>query len=124
MKTATELARELPPGPELDALFFEACYPDMPPPTAHDEATGGTVDLDWPSVSEDTDDCEAWALCWAVARGLRVTVESQEGTQWQVEIENGHVFVTESGNSWEHALVRACIVAAEAMKEKGATHGD
>lgn len=126
MKTATELARELQPGPELNALFFETCYPDTPPPTAHDETTGETVDVDWPSVTDDAAVCEAWAMRWARENGFIWRIE-QRGHRCRCEFwgtMKQRLPLPEYGDDWKHALVRACIAAAEQLNPKGAEHGN
>lgn len=131
MKTATELARELPAGPELDALFFERCWgwPRVLSRIALHVGyewrdARGVVYRELPPVSTDAAACEAWAMRWAREKGLQYTISDH----------GDHVFATLShvecwdasadGTDWKHALVRACIAAAEQLNLKGPEHGN
>lgn len=127
MKTATELAREMPPGPELDALFFETCCGwvrcdksdvVLVPHWIDDE---GCVAFEPESVSTDANACEAWAMRWARENGFIWRIE-QRGHRCRCEFwgtMKQRLPLPEYGTDWKHALVRACIAAAEQLNSKG-----
>jgi hypothetical protein len=123
-KTASDRARELPPGAELDALFFETCW------GWYRKRDRGWWCGDMPvgpmrRVSTDANACESWAMRWAREKGLLWSAGmcDEVGDYWaEVEKydEDGDKFLDciEYGTDWKHAMVRACIVAKEAMNQR------
>jgi len=113
----SDRAQELPAGPELDALFFETCWgwilvADSPRTWSDREAT-------WhrgpEPVSTAAAACEAWAMRWAREHCFYWRIDQHKNEcrteVWRTHGGCWHVY----GTDWKHALVRACICAAEAL---------
>ena len=118
MASAAERARELPPGAELDALFFETCWGWR----AGSNSPGRTVRDFWrthipgvkhyaepPAVTTDAGDCEAWVMRWCEEQEIAVELHidgkayaTLSGTPTRASV----------GDTYKHALTRAAIAAA------------
>ena len=116
MPRNSERARELPPGRELDALFFETCWPDE-----HGCWLGAFL---LPPVTTDATACEKWVMRWFDDNDLRFTLNYNHEKKFIVTMRRQFhagwfAFVTQTGTTLWHALVLAAIAAAETMhKEK------
>lgn len=116
-----ERARSLPVGAELDAMFFEVCWPNtsMPASLWYRYVDGEPVFQKYPHVSTDANACEAWAMRWSRENGLRYEIhETADTVRVRLYDRKGRDFglgdlwvAAEYGTDWKHALVRACIVA-------------
>lgn len=120
MPSATERARELPPGPELDALFFETCwgwYVKSAGIYEHVVDQDGCHRLSYPKVTADAAACDSWVMRWANEQGDLI---------WRVSNYNACIYrgddfdllAEEDGVDWKHALTRAAIAAAEQMEKR------
>lgn len=117
MPTASERARELPPGPELDALFFETCWGWRREPNERNwwRVSSGNVVTGLPAVTRNAQRCESWVMRWLNEQGDLI---------WRVSNDNACIYrgdefdllAEEDGETWKHALTRAAIAAKEAMK--------
>lgn len=132
--TPSERARTLEAGSELDALFFETCWgwrkEMLRDPTTQDESkwSGAWLEkerMPWTycrPVSTDANACEAWAMRWARENGLlpQITIGANDALVVLFSPVESHpiplITAKACGTDWKAAFVRACIVAAEAMK--------
>lgn len=98
-------------GAELDAKFFEVCWPGQ----VHVDRTG-LRQLSKPPVSTDANACEAWAMRWAREQGLHIWIHFDSRGAW-AELESpdeyGAVYADETGSDWKEAFVRACVAAGQ-----------
>jgi len=118
MASAAERARELPPGAELDALFFETCWGWR----AGSNSPGRTVRDFWrthipgvkhyaepPAVTTDAGDCEAWVMRWCEEQ--EIAVELHIGVDGKPYANVARRWFAR-GDTYKHALTRAAIAAA------------
>jgi hypothetical protein len=137
MKTATDRARELPPGPDLDALFFDTCWRwrryRMCERTSWVRSfpcdTGSMYEWvhDLPEVSTDAAACEAWAMRWARENGFGVSASDSQRMTGNAIVGSHALLIhcgidaivaSADGDTWWHAIVRACIVAKEQLRKE------
>ena len=133
MPTNAERARELPPGEELDALFFETCWGWSKQSVQGHECVVNvwrTASGDYPNcgdtrVTTDAAACEAWVMRWCRENEFRLMV--CDGLNHKNEFvaiasirrkdgrDEEYFLETAENHSLWHALTRAAIAAAEAM---------
>lgn len=105
-------------GAELDAKFFEVCWPGQ----VHVDRTG-LRQLSKPPVSTDATACEAWAMRWAREQGLVAMVEEMLDGRWCASLAqfDGDGELVDShdskGQDWKQAFVRACVAAGQILKQ-------
>ena len=107
-------------GAELDAKFFEVCWPGQ----VHVDRTG-LRQLSKPPVSTDATACEAWAMRWARENRLLWRTEQHPDAGGGAmcfltairDEELPEIVSSVIGTDWKEAFVRACVAAGQILKQ-------